>query len=98
MSSIDDATLLDVVEKLYTWTPDGTSPSMPLDLMADLFGAVSTSFEIIEKATNRPVLLKVGSHLSSAVAQVVSLLSGVHPMFTHPMFTHFRYSDGVTGS
>ena len=69
MSSVEAATLLDVVEKLYTLTPDDTSWSMPLDLMADVFGAVGASFETIERATNRPVFIEVGSNLSPTPAQ-----------------------------
>lgn len=56
---------LEVVADLYKPALDDSSWSMPLDRMSDLFGAVGANFEVIEIASNRPVLLELASTINA---------------------------------
>lgn len=64
MHMSQETTYLNAVEHVYALALNSERWSVSLDSMAELFGAVGVSFEIFEKATHKPIEIKLGSNLS----------------------------------
>lgn len=56
--------LLDIVEQVHATALDTARWAPTLQTIADMFGAVDTTFEIIDKKTNRPLFMEMGGKLA----------------------------------